>query len=126
MVEGLFNEPSYLATRRALDASVVRHEALSTNVANVETPNFRRVDLAPGFRSALGDALRRGDRPALSALRPSLTADARARARRPDGNTVNLTDELLAMQDNSLQHAAYSQMLTGRFARLRMAITGHA
>jgi flagellar basal body rod protein FlgB len=50
--------------------------------------------------------------------------DSSAPARTPDGNSVNLTDELIAMQDNGLEHSLHVQMISGRMSRLRAAISG--
>jgi flagellar basal body rod protein FlgB len=44
--------------------------------------------------------------------------------RSPDGNTVNLTDELMALQENGLEHSLHVQLITGRMSRLRAAISG--
>ena len=47
-------------------------------------------------------------------------------ALRPDGNTVQLEDELLAMNQNTLQHTLETQLITGSLLKLRLAITGRA
>lgn len=126
MIEALFNQPGYLAAQRMLDASVVRHEAIASNIANLETPNYRRIDLAPNFSSDLGRALATGDTAQLKSLRPSLTMDAGAVAANRDGNTVNLEHELLALNQNQLVHTLETQLVTGSLLKLRMAITGRS
>ena len=60
----------------------------------------------------------------MNTLRPSAVIDSSAPARTPDGNSVNLTDELIAMQDNGLEHSLHVQMISGRMSRLRAAISG--
>lgn len=123
-MESLFDSANYIASRRLLDAAVLRHQAIAANLANLETPNYRRVDLAPDFRTSLREALRHQDGPGLSTLRPTVAGDSSAVSRRPDGNTVNLASELLAMQENSFEHAVQVQLVSGRLARLRSAISG--
>ena len=38
MIESLFSSKNYQASKKLLDAATLRHEALATNLANVETP----------------------------------------------------------------------------------------
>lgn len=124
MTEALFGSVNYIAEKRNLDACVERHRALSANIANLETPGFKRLDLQPQFRSQLAEAVRRQDPASLSSLRAGAAVDTSAPSRTPDGNSVNLTDELIAMQDNGLEHSLHVQMITGRMSRLRAAISG--
>jgi flagellar basal body rod protein FlgB len=60
----------------------------------------------------------------IAALQPQLAVDATAPTVSPDGNTVNLESELLAMNKNSLANTLQTQLITTDFYRLRMAITG--
>ena len=41
--------------QRSLDATTVRHSVIANNIANADTPNFKRTVV--NFESALGDAL---------------------------------------------------------------------
>ena len=49
MIEALFNQPNYLAANKALDAVVLREGAIANNIANLETPGYKRIDLAQSF-----------------------------------------------------------------------------
>ena len=124
MIDALFNQPGYLGAKRMLDATVARHDAIAANIANAETPGYKRIDLAPSFRDELRSALARGDASSLSALQPKLATDSQALAANRDGNTVNLEHELVELSQNSLQHAVESQLVSSSLLRLRMAITG--
>jgi len=124
MIEALFNQNNYVATKKMMDATVLRHEAISGNLANLETPNYKRVDVAPNFSSELGRAMANGNTEDIANLQPSLTVDTTAVASRRDGNTVQLETELLKLNQNSLSHTMESQLLTSSLLRLRMAITG--
>ena len=42
----------------------------------------------------------------------------------PDGNTVNLENEMLQLNQNSLANTVETQVMSNNFYRLRMAITG--
>jgi len=124
MIDALFNQPGYLGAKRMLDATVKRHEAIAANIANAETPHYRRVDLAPSFRTELQSAMASQDAAKLSALHPEIAADPQALPVSKDGNTVNLEHELVEMSQNSLQHAVESQLVSSSLLKLRLAITG--
>jgi flagellar basal-body rod protein FlgB len=47
MINALFSQPNYLASKKMLDATVLRQEAITSNIANLETPNYKRLDIAP-------------------------------------------------------------------------------
>ncbi len=124
MIDALFNQPGYLGAKRMLDATVKRHEAIAANIANAEMPHYKRIDLAPSFRSQLQSALASKDSGRLGSLRPQLAVDSHALPVRRDGNTVNLEHELVELSQNSLQHAVESQLVSSSLLKLRMAITG--
>ncbi|MCS7091238.1 MAG: flagellar basal body rod protein FlgB [Verrucomicrobiota bacterium] len=126
MIDALFNQTNYLAAKRMLDATVLRHEALAANVANLETPGYRRVDLAGSFQEELRRAIATGDTKRLAELKPALAPDTSALPNSRDGNTVNLEQELLELNQNALVHAFQTQLVTGRLLRLKLAITGRA
>ena len=60
MIESLFSNPDYAASKALLDATALRHEALASNIANVETPGYKRVDIAPSFSEAFAAHLQAG------------------------------------------------------------------
>ncbi len=124
MVEGLFNGASYSAAKRMLDATALRHEAIASNLANVETPGYKRLDVSPSFEAELKQAIASGDVAAIDSAQPTLAVDHSARTGRQDGNTVTMEAELLKLNQNSVEHAMETQMITGNLVRMRLAITG--
>jgi flagellar basal-body rod protein FlgB len=126
MIEALFNQPNYVGAKKALESTVVRHEALASNIANLETPHYRRVDLAPSFTQALERALDSRDSRQIAGLQPRLAVDAQAVAANKDGNSVRLEHELVQLSQNYVQHALENQLVTGNLLKLRMAITGRS
>ncbi len=123
MIDALFNQSTYLAAKKQLDAVALRQEAIASNIANLETPGYRRLDVAPSFSSELERACAARDPQQINALKPQLAVDASAVAVSPDGNTVNLESELLQMNKNTLVGALETQLVTAYFSKLRMAIT---
>jgi flagellar basal-body rod protein FlgB len=126
MINALFNQPNYLAAKKQLDAIALRQEAIASNIANLETPGYRRLDVTPSFNAELERACATRDSQQIAALKPKLVVDPSAVAVSPDGNTVNLESELLEMNKNSLANTLEAQLISGSFVKLRMAITGKA
>jgi flagellar basal-body rod protein FlgB len=124
MIEGLFNQPNYLAAKKLLDVSELRHEAISSNLANLETPHYKRLDVAPNFAAELSHAVHGRDPGQISDLKPELAVDTSAVSSRKDGNTVQLESELMQLNQNYLEHQLETQLITGSMLRLRLAITG--
>ncbi len=127
MIDPIFQTDNYQLARKLLDVSALRQEAIATNVANAETPGFRRLDIAPDFAAQLKSRLEAGDFAATSdSLRPQLAEDQTARSVRPDGNTVEIERELLAMNRNSVEYDYLSEVVSGNLKQLKLAITGHS
>ncbi|HEV2452981.1 MAG TPA: flagellar basal body rod protein FlgB [Verrucomicrobiae bacterium] len=124
MIEALFNQPNYLAAKKTLDAVVLRQEAIANNIANLETPGYKRVDLATSFESELERACASGNSEELKSLNPSLAVDSTATAGSLDGNTVHLQNELMEMSQNAVANSFETQLVSGMLQRMQMAITG--
>ena len=123
MIERLLSSPNYDATKRLLDVSILRHEALAANIGNLETPGYKRLDLPKDFQTAMNEALRSGSVKSLTL--PGLEADVQTPAQRKDGNNVVLQDELMAMNKNAAEYEALTDFVSGSIKTLRMAISGH-
>ncbi len=127
MIDPIFQTDNYLLARKLLDASVLRQEAIATNIANAETPGFRRLDLAPDFATQLKARLASGDfARSADTLTPRLSEDQSARSTRPDGNSVELERELIAMDRNTVEYDYLSEVVTHNLKQLKMAITGRS
>jgi len=124
MIDALFSDSNYVASKKMLDVNVLRHEAIASNLANVETPNYKRMDVSPSFESQLSQAVSDRDAAQISGLQPELTVDTQANAGRMDGNTVQLENEMLKLNQNMVEHSLETQLVSSQLATLRMAITG--
>ena len=127
MIDPIFQTDNYQLARKLLDASVLRQEAIATNVANAETPGFRRIDLAPDFAVQLKARMAAGDFAQNAAtVRPQLAEDQTARSIRPDGNTVELERELMAMNRNAVEYDYLTEIVSNNLKQLKLAITGRS
>lgn len=126
MVNGMFTQTNYLLASKMLDATALRHEALASNLANLETKGYQRVDLAPDFGAQLNDAVMTGSARRIQSLQPKIQFDSHTPTLRSDGNNVELDSELMAINRNALNQEFLTQYMTGQYSSLRAAIASHA
>lgn len=124
MIDALFSQPNYVGSKKLLDVTALRQEAIASNLANLETPNYRRLDVAASFQTEFQRAMSSGDAAQLAGVQAKLEADPEAIASTRDGNSVQLETELAELQKNSLEHTLGTQLVSGALLRLRLAITG--
>jgi flagellar basal-body rod protein FlgB len=104
---------------RVMDAAALRHQVIAQNVANVNTPGYRRRDVV--FEDELGKALATPGGTAADVTPQVVVADGPERV---DGNTVDLDREMNALSKNGLLYQAAAQIAASRLAAMRSAISG--
>jgi len=100
------------AAMRGLEAQRQAHEL---NLSNVETPGFRARQVS--FEDSLRRAAATG-RPGAAGITTTLSTEAT----RPDGNNVQVADEMTALELNSLQQRLMTTALNDHYGRLRAAL----
>lgn len=126
MIDPIFQSANYQVARKLLDATALRQEAIASNLANAETPGYRRIDVSRDFAAQLKTAVQQGRLGILDSFQPRLTEDHSARSVRPDGNTVEIDRELLAMNQNAVEHDFLAEVVSRNIKQLRLAITGRS
>ncbi len=124
MVNGLFSSGNYQGLKKMLDATVMRHEAIASNLANLETPNYKRIDVDSSFSAELSRAVGSRNLSDISRLEPRMVVDKNAVAANRDGNTVQLDTELVHLQQNTMAHNMQTQFITSSIMKLKSAISG--
>ena len=124
MIDGLFASSNYEGAKKMLDATVIRHEAISSNIANVETPHYKRIDVNSTFGTELKRAISNNQVSDIRGVQPRIEVDQDAVAQNRDGNSVQLEKELVHLQKNMVAHQLQTKMITGKLTSLRKAITG--
>lgn len=125
MISPLSQSTNFALASKLLDATALRQEAIATNIANAETPGFRRLDLNPDFAAELKARFESGGRPAdIAQVQVGLTPDDNARSMRRDGNTVEIEKEMLEMNRNTVAYEFLTDYVSSSFKSLRFAITG--
>ncbi|HVP29123.1 MAG TPA: flagellar basal body rod protein FlgB [Myxococcota bacterium] len=120
---------TYRVSETALRFRAARETALASNVANADTPGYRRTDLrfSDALTAAVGQMARTNpahlEGTAGSASEP-WRVERGPRGTRPDGNGVDLDQELLEVASNASAFTQQSVALS-RLANLtRTAIRG--
>lgn len=111
---------------RAADAAWQRNEAISNNIANVDTPGYKRQDVA--FESVLQQALGNNryqsmdDKVAnvnLSRLRGRAYVDYANYSYRLDGNNVDIENENVMLAENQLKYQGLINSINQEFTNLQ-------
>lgn len=105
----------------------MRHGAIASNIANVDTPGYKAVDVT--FKAALESATgrmavtnRRHMEPAgFSAMMDVVELGGDARR---DGNNVNIDHEMVKLAENQLEYRFLSRRLKAKFDKIKEAIIG--
>jgi flagellar basal-body rod protein FlgB len=107
-----------LGLERAISGSSMRQEVLANNLANAETPGFKRSDV--DFHTALAQAMQTGD--ATSIESTSFSAQQENQTLRADGNGVDIDVESANMAKNGLEYEALVSVAKARIGILRSAM----
>lgn len=114
---------------RAADAAWQRNEAISNNIANVDTPGYKRQDVA--FESVLQQALGNNryesmdDKVAnvdLSRLRGRAYLDYANYSYRLDGNNVDIENENVMLAENQLKYQGLISSINQEFTNLKIVM----
>lgn len=129
---GWLDTPVLTVLEKGLNASSLRQKVLADNVANVDTPGFKRSDV--DFQSALNAALdRTGPALSLKATGPrhitsgiaennSIVKTDSSTSFRNDSNNVDIDSEMVNVAKNGLYYNALTRTISSQLGMLRMVI----
>jgi len=124
MIDQILDRENYVIAKKLLDVAHTRHQTLASNLANVETPGFKRSDLAVGFESKLRELAKVDNVHGIREMDVSVVQDAQSPSVRPDGNNVQMDRELLEMSRNATQYDFLTFYAANSLKRIQTAITG--
>ncbi len=128
---GLFNSNFY-TIKAALDVSMLRHEIHAQNIANAETPGYKRkyVVFEPLFQKLLNEKkidLRVTNPKHMKLLsgsvRPLVMVD-RSTSYRNDGNNVDVDVETVEMIKNGLRYQVLTRLMSMNIDRYNTVLRG--
>lgn len=112
---------------KAADASWMRNEVIGNNIANVDTPGYKRKDVH--FDSYLLSEIARNDnsdrgisQARLNSLNPTIYTDNSALSYRLDGNNVNIDTESSNLAQNQIRYYTLLDSMTQEFNRMKTVL----
>ena len=129
MNSGAFGYVDVLKT--AADASWIREEVLTNNIANVDTPNYKRQDVE--FTTYLKSALEQAGTPAstltqkvneanLSGITTRTYTENTTLSYRMDGNNVDLSTENAELAAEQINYNALIDSMNNEFTRMKAVL----
>jgi flagellar basal-body rod protein FlgB len=123
---GAFNYINVLD--KAADASWSRNTIITNNLANVDTPNYKRKDVQ--FESYLMEALAGGDSLDesindldLSTINSTTYVEHSNLSYRLDGNNVNVSTENAELAKNQIKYYTLLDSMSQEFTRMRSVLS---
>ncbi|MBO5552000.1 MAG: flagellar basal body rod protein FlgB [Lachnospiraceae bacterium] len=110
----------------AADASSLRNKTIANNIANIDTPHYKRQDVS--FSANLQQALKNSkfetldqkvDSLNIKKLRGVVYTDNDAFSYRLDGNNVDVDTENVYMAQNQLMYQGLTKSLTAEFSHFQ-------
>ncbi len=133
MIDRILNRTKIL--EKALDGAWLRNEVIAHNLANVDTPGYKRktVNFEEYLSKALDEKSFKGNMThprhipigasRLDKITFKVTEEHSSSAVRLDGNNVDIENEMAAMAKNTIQYNTLIQSLSGRFKALKTVIS---
>jgi len=133
VVKSILSSPQETVLENALAASATRQKLISNNIANVNTPGFKRSDLA--FEDVLTETMntkhsqlsrtnmRHLEGRATGGFGPQIITDPNTSVR-TDNNNVDIDIEMSNLAKNTLYYQSVAQTLGSYFSNLMSAIKG--
>lgn len=123
LFDGLFEKSDIIQT--AMNASIVRGEVINNNIANVDTPDFKksRVEFENILSKELNSAKSLSDID-INSLKPVIHTEISNYSYRLDGNNVDIEEEMAASYQNTVRYDVMSSSIMGVYESLNLVITG--
>ncbi len=115
---------------KAADASNLRNELISNNIANVSTPNYKRKDLnfenilqaEVGGEKSLWKAVKNANSD-LETLDPQVYTDNASLSYRLDGNNVDINTEEAYLAENQIKYQTLIDLMSQEFGRYKSVLS---
>ena len=117
---------------KAADASWLRETVISNNIANVNTPNYKRADvnfqsvlekeLGMSKYTSLDKKIRGINQRGINGLNVSAYTDASNYSYRLDGNNVDIDNENAILAKNQIKYNGLQDSINKEFSNLKMVM----
>ena len=109
---------------KMLDVSSVKHKVIANNIANVNTPGYKKMEVS--FADQLEKALNKDSMNKFDTLQPKIviSKEDTSETVRNDGNNVDIDKEVSSLVKNTLTYGIYTQLLAKKYEGIKSAIEG--
>ena len=109
---------------KMLDVSSVKHKVIANNIANVNTPGYKKMGVS--FSDQLEKALNESSMNKFDTLQPKIviSKEDTSETARNDGNNVDMDKEVSSLVKNTLTYSIYTQLLAKKYEGIKSAIEG--
>jgi len=109
----------------ALNAYAVRNEVIQHNIANDDTPNFKKkiVEFEAAFAAALDESKRTGVID-LKKTVPKIRLFNENYSYRLDGNNVDMELEMADLYKNSVKYDVLTSSVINNYKKINLVVTG--
>ena len=109
-----------------LKLTIVREQAISANMANIDTPGYHThdIDFQGELNRAMNNVVNQTGENGVSAQLNPVVQEVSGLMERADGNNVNLDREGLLMSQTQLQYQIGVQLVKHQFHQILSAISG--
>ena len=121
MISNIFDSTKVL--QKALEGTWTRNEVISQNIANVDTPGYKRETVS--FEDLLKNAMDGStiDNSSVDDVEIMVSQDNKTLSTRLDGNNVDIENEMASMAKNTIQYNTLVQCISSNYKRLASAIS---
>ena len=117
LLDGIMSQNAILET--AMQGNIVRKDVMLNNIANVDTPGYKRKVVA--FEESLKDTLRRtrpGEKMDLSGVKTTMRQVNKNLKYRLDGNNVDIEVEMLELYETSVRYDVLANSVMNNYRRI--------
>lgn len=122
----MLNDPLISALEKAVSGSAMRHQAILNNISNVNTANYKRVDV--NFKSSLAEVLNNSSTSKtpelidkIEKLQPDVMTEENTSLRN-DGNNVDIDTEMSLLAKNSMEYENYISLLSKKLSIIKTVV----
>lgn len=122
-MQNMFRDVTSQLLTKALDTASMRQRVISNNLANINTPGFKRSYVT--FEEELRKTLETNNRVNLNSIQkiePQINKD-NSTSMRLDGNNVDMDQEMVDLAMNSINYNTAVQQLNKKLGMLRYVIS---
>lgn len=131
MIQNLFGKSSIL--EKSLNATWLRNDVIAQNIANDDTPMYKRKDVA--FEDVLNASVNKLEAKVtnkrhipfntsnIDNVQPQITESNSDVSMRIDGNNVDIDNEMASLAKNTIKYNTLVQLINGSYSKIKNVIS---